>query len=139
MYQQKISNHRSQQGVVILEALIALVIFSMGVLALVGLQAAMIKNTGDAKFRADASFIAQQRIGMLWADPVNASTHLEANTPIAILPNGKVTVTQPAAGQFRVIVGWTEPGETPASSATTAPCFMTVAHCYTTIASIAGG
>ena len=139
MNQQKFSVQNSQHGVVILEALIALVIFSMGVLALVGLQAAMIKNAGGAKFRADASFIAQQRIGMLWADPVNAGTHTEANTPVAILPGGKVTVTQPAAGQFRVIVGWTEPGETPASAATTAPCFMQVAHCYTAVANIAGG
>jgi type IV pilus assembly protein PilV len=64
MNQQKFSVQNSQHGVVILEALIALVIFSMGVLALVGLQAAMIKNAGGAKFRADASFIAQQRIGM---------------------------------------------------------------------------
>ena len=67
----------AQQGVVLLEALIAMLIFSMGVLALVGLQAAMIKNTSDSKYRAEASFIAQQRIGMIWADPANALTYLE--------------------------------------------------------------
>lgn len=127
------------QGVVILEALIAILIFSMGILALVGLQAAMVKNAGDAKFRADASFVAQQRIGKLWADPVNAATHLETNVDIPTLPGGKVTVTQPSTGQFKIVVGWTEPNETPAASDTTAPCYMLVAHCYTTIANIAGG
>ena len=141
MFKQKISSNQSTQGgVVLIEAMIAILIFSMGMLAIVGLQAAMIKNTADSKFRADASYIAQQRIGTMWADPANAVNYLEANTNIStLLPGGRRTVTQPIAGQFMVIVGWTEPGETPAASATTAPCFMLVAHCYTTIASIAGG
>ena len=49
--------------------MIAILIFSMGVLAIVGLQAAMIKNTADSKYRAEASYIAQKRIGQMWADP----------------------------------------------------------------------
>lgn len=143
--QDKIMNNISsvktkQQGAVILEALIAILIFSMGILALVGLQAAMIQNTTDSKFRADASYIAQQRIGQIWADPANAGTYVEANTDIsALLPGGLRTVTQPVPGQFRVVVGWTAPGETAATLATTTPCFMLVAHCFTTTASIAGG
>ncbi len=128
---------REQQGIVLLEALIAILIFSMGILALVGLQASMIKNTTGTKFRGDASYIAQQRIGLMWADPANAGTYVEANTDIsALLPSGKRTVTQPTTGQFKVIVGWTESSETAATSASTAPCFMTVAHCYTTIANV---
>ena len=49
-------SHAAQQGVVLLESLIAILIFSMGILALVGLQAAMISNTSNAKYRADASY-----------------------------------------------------------------------------------
>ncbi|HLD10157.1 MAG TPA: prepilin-type cleavage/methylation domain-containing protein, partial [Methylophilaceae bacterium] len=63
-----ISSSATQQGVVILESLIAILIFSMGILALVGLQAAMIKSTSDSKYRAEASFIAQQRLGTMWVD-----------------------------------------------------------------------
>lgn len=130
----------SQKGMMLLEALIAVVIFSMGILALVGLQAAMLQNTTDSKLRADASYIAQQRIGTIWSDPASAATYIETNTDIsALLPGGLRTVSQPAADQFRVVVGWTAPGETPAALATTAPCFMKVAHCFTTTASIAGG
>ncbi len=125
-----------QQGIVLLEALIAILIFSMGILALVGLQASMIKNTTGTKFRGDASYIAQQVIGAMWADPANASTLVGANVSVLELPGGKRTVTQPTTGQFKVIVGWTEPSETAAVSATTAPCFMTVAHCYTAIANV---
>lgn len=148
MNKQKLSPAKpSQRGVVLLEAMIAILIFSLGVLALVGLQAAMIKNTADSKFRADASYIAQKRIGEMWSDPANAANpatspihYVETNTDIStLLPGGIRTVTQPAAGQFRITVGWTEPNETPAASATTAPCFMLVAHCFTTTASISGG
>jgi type IV pilus assembly protein PilV len=116
----------AQQGVVLLEALVAILIFSMGVLALVGLQAAMIKNTSDSKYRSEASFIAQQRIGMIWSDPDNALTYLEANTDIStVLPSGTRTVTQPAGGQFVVTVTWQQPGQSQ--------------HNFTTTASIAGG
>jgi type IV pilus assembly protein PilV len=116
----------AQQGVVLLEALIAVLIFSMGVLALVGLQAAMVKNTSDAKYRAEASFIAQQRIGLIWSDPANAITYLETNTDISsLLPGGTRTVTQPATNQYVVTVTWTQPGQPQ--------------HNFTTIATIAGG
>ena len=131
----------TQQGVVLLEALIAVLIFSMGILALVGLQATMIKSTTGSKFRSDASYIAQQRIGRIWADPANAATYVVTNQTIPeLLPNGMVTISQPQPSQFRVIVGWTEPGETAtAGSTTSTTCGMTVAHCFTTVASIAGG
>lgn len=118
----------AQQGVVLLEALVAILIFSMGVLALVGLQAAMIKNTSDSKFRSEASFIAQQRIGMMWSDPANAAlgAYLEANTDISgLLPNGTRSVIQPIVGQFVVTVTWQQPGQPQ--------------HNFTTTASIAGG
>ena len=116
-----------QQGVVLLEALIAVLIFSMGVLALVGLQAAMIKNTSDAKYRAEANFIAQQKIGVLWADPANAPTLLETGTDISyLLPNGTRTVSSPTPGEYLIVVTWQQPGET-------------TQHNFTTLATIAGG
>jgi type IV pilus assembly protein PilV len=137
--QKPISSIKSKQkGMVLLEALIAVVIFSMGILALVGLQAAMIQNTTSSKVRADASYIAQQRIGLMWSNPANAAAYVVANDPVPTLPNGVVTITQPVTGQFQVDVGWTAPGEAPLTIADS-PCGMAVAHCFTTTASIAGG
>ena len=117
----------AQQGVVLLEALIAVLLFSMGVLALVGLQAAMVKNTSDSKYRAEASFIAQQRIGLIWSDPANASNYLEtAGTDISdLLPSGVRTVTNPATDQYVVTITWQQPGQPQ--------------HRFTTVATIAGG
>lgn len=114
-----------QQGAVLVEAMISILIFSMGVLAIVGLQAAMIQNTTDSKYRADASYIAQQRIGQLWSDPSNLPAD-GSNTVTAItdLPGGTVTTSRTGA-QFTVTVTWQQPGE--------------AQHNFTTIASIAGG
>lgn len=56
------------RGSVLIETLIAILLFSVGVLAVVRLQAAAISNTQDAKLRTDASFVASQVIGQMWAD-----------------------------------------------------------------------
>jgi type IV pilus assembly protein PilV len=112
----RLKNPASQSGVVILEALIAMLIFSMGILALVGLQAAMIKNTSDNKYRADASFLAQERIGRMWANPNNLGSFSCTNKGAAcadvsnILPNGTRTVTIVAKGLVTVSVDWRLPG-----------------------------
>jgi len=58
---------RLQQGSVLIESMVALVIFSMGVLALVGLQSAMIKNSSDNRYRAEAQLIAQTHIANMMA------------------------------------------------------------------------
>ncbi len=116
----------TQQGFMLLEAMIAILLFSLGVLAVVGLQAAMIQNTADSKFRSDASNIAQQRIGLMWSDPDNVLAYLEANTDISnLLPSGTRTVTQPTLGEFTVTVTWQQPGQEQ--------------HNFTTTASISGG
>ena len=116
----------AQRGVILIEVMVAILIFSVGVLALVGLQATMIKNTADSKYRSEASYIAQSRIGQIWSDPDNAATYVEANTNIsALLPGGTRTVTQPVPGQFTVTVTWLVPGQT--------------VHNFTTTARVTGG
>ena len=102
----------------LLEALIAILIFSFGVLGIVGLQASMVKSTSDAKYRSTASYIAQQRIGEMWADPANLPPEdLNQNIDIsAQLPSGIRRVTQPDPanlGQYLVEVLWQQPGESP--------------------------
>jgi len=87
---------KSQQGMALLESLIAVVIFSMGILALVGLQGAMVKNTSDAKYRAEATFFAQQKLGEIWANTKShdalAGYAVVDEDISALLPGGKRTV-----------------------------------------------
>lgn len=62
------SLRNSQTGVMLLEVLVALLIFAIGVLGLVGMQAVSIKLTGESKFRAEAAMFADQLINQMWAD-----------------------------------------------------------------------
>jgi type IV pilus assembly protein PilV len=65
-----------QSGSVLLEALIAILLFSMGMLALAGVQAAAIKNAAEAKYRAEASFLANQIIAQMWGEnPANLASY----------------------------------------------------------------
>ncbi|MBK8385246.1 MAG: hypothetical protein IPL11_06065 [Candidatus Accumulibacter sp.] len=58
---------KAQAGVMLLEALIGILIFSLGILSLVALQATSIQLTSDAKYRTDASLLANRLIGQMWA------------------------------------------------------------------------
>ncbi len=55
----------------LLEALIAILIFSIGILAVVGLQAVSIKNVTDAKHRTEAAFLANKLLSQMWTDAGN--------------------------------------------------------------------
>lgn len=64
-----------QSGVALLEALVAILIFSIGLLGLVSLQARAIATTSDAKYRSDAAFLANKIIGVMWGDKVNLAAY----------------------------------------------------------------
>lgn len=59
----------------LLEALIGLLIFSIGLLAMIGMQAISIKNSASATYRSEASYLANQIIGQMWADQANLPTY----------------------------------------------------------------
>ena len=52
----------------LLEAMIGILIFSMGILAIIGMQARSIATVSDAMFRSQASFLADEIIGQMWVD-----------------------------------------------------------------------
>jgi type IV pilus assembly protein PilV len=115
----------AQHGVILIEVLVSILIFSVGVLAIVGLQANMIQNTADAKYRSEASYIAQATIGQIWADPAYVVPDIST-----VLPGGTLTVTPPTLltpGQYTVRVTWLAPGPNQTT------------HNFTTIARINGG
>lgn len=60
-----------QEGVMLLEALIGILIFSIGILAMLGMQAIGMRATIDAKYRSEASYLANQVIGQMWVDRTN--------------------------------------------------------------------
>ena len=66
---------RQQEGAILLEGLIAILLFSMGILAIVGLQATAIKTVADSQYRLQASFLANRLVAQMWANTANISSY----------------------------------------------------------------
>jgi type IV pilus assembly protein PilV len=62
-----------QSGVALLEALIGILIFSIGILAVVGMQATAIKTVSDSKYRSEAAYLANQLLSQMWTDAGNVN------------------------------------------------------------------
>lgn len=144
-------NTRKQQtGSMLLEALIALLIFSLGILAVTGLQAASIKNAGDAKYRSDASLLANQLVGQMLASNRTSLATLQASfqspNGTAYIPwSSSVLATLPGAPATppTVVIAQTASTSTgtPSNQATitiswNAPNEAAGAHSYITVAQI---
>lgn len=65
-------NH--QRGSFILEALVSIVIFAVGMIALMGMSAQAVNQIGQTKYRNDASYLAEELIGQLWVSASTPST-----------------------------------------------------------------
>jgi type IV pilus assembly protein PilV len=126
----------AQHGVVLVEAMVAILLFSVGVLAISGLQASMLQNASDTKYRTEASYIAQQIVGQMWVAPT-ITDFVKDNVDISSqLPGGRLSVVGTQTNVYQIVVGWTAPGET-ATTELAAPCnVMSVAHCFSTLATI---
>ena len=128
------SRRRSQEGVMLLEALIGILIFSMGILALLGMQAAAMRATVDAKYRSEAAFLANEIIGTMWVDRANIAsyatascsgytecngwlTRLQARLPNATGANAPTIVI--SGQQATVTIFWQRPGESGVSQHST--------------------
>ena len=139
------ANPAKQGGVMLLEALIALLIFSVGILAIVGMQATAIQDMGEAKYRSDAAFLANQIVADMWSNchPTRDATYATVpahrprsianwvNTVQARLPGASANppiITRDAANNaMTVTVSWQQARD----NSVTAP-----AHSYQAVAYI---
>ena len=70
-----IKSMQDQAGIMLLEAIIAILIFSFGILAVVGMQARAVQDMGQAKYRSDASFLANQLVADIWTNAKNVADY----------------------------------------------------------------
>ncbi len=78
MKRQLLFKRTRQRGSMLLEAVFGIVIFSLGILALVGLQAASSKQAIASKYRTDAALLANDLVGQMWIDN-RAASSLQTN------------------------------------------------------------
>lgn len=116
-----------QDGFALLEALVAMLVFALGILGIIGLQGNMTREQGVVKMRADAAFLASEIIGSMWVDIANIARYKATsgdqscngytrcndwlNKVSATLPSAAPEITvAPATGDVTVTITWTMPG-----------------------------
>lgn len=109
----------SARGFAITDVLMAILLFSVGILGLVGLQGAMTKNQLEAKVRAEATYLANELIAQMWSDTANIANYTSSgcagHTPCntwkskvtAALPSGAGSVATTSSGDVTVTITWT--------------------------------
>ena len=109
------SQIKAQAGSALLEALFAILIFSIGILALVALQAVSVKSSIDAKYRSDASYLTSQIIAQMWLDRSNIDGY-------AHYPSGPVCAFTGSPSTYANVISWLSqtgsllPGAVPSTS-----------------------
>ncbi len=115
---------REQAGVALLEVLVSVLLFSLGVLGLIGLQARAIGFSVDAEDRNRAALLANQVASEMWlnrsatvpAATLTAWQARVANPQAGGLPNGVGTVTAVNANSADVQIVWRAPSRVTAES-----------------------
>lgn len=101
----------------LLEAMVAILIFTLGIIALMGLQAASIQQVSQNKYRTDASYLANQIVGKMWVDQANLASYsspgytgrLNWNALVAsTLPSGTGTIAVNGP-TVTVTINWRHP------------------------------
>jgi type IV pilus assembly protein PilV len=69
---------QKQNGVMLIEAMIGILIFSIGILALIGMQAAAVKNTADARYRSEAAYLANRIVSQMRLDIAQIASYDDA-------------------------------------------------------------
>jgi type IV pilus assembly protein PilV len=92
-----------ERGVMLIEALIAILIFSIGILAVVGMQGVAIKNVTESKYRSEAAFLANELISNMWTDAGNVGLYNYPGSSYVKLTNwvAKVDATLPGTAVVR--------------------------------------
>lgn len=116
--------HAAQRGVMLLEVLISVLIFSIGLLGLVALQARAHQYSASAEDTNRAALLANEISSVMWGAKslsVSAATYATwqarvADPSVDGLPNGTGTVTT-AGGTASITITWRPPSAASSAAA----------------------
>lgn len=113
------SARASQTGVALIEVLVSILLFSLGILGLIGLQTRAISLSVDAEDRNRAALIANDIATTMWIkrtvaiDPEAGSPSWNdraSNLQAGGLPGGSITITPTgAANTVDILITWRPP------------------------------
>ena len=116
------------RGIALIEALVAMLVFAVGILGAVGMHTTLLREQGAVRARADAAMLAAELIGLMWADydtlvnqgdasgyrlssGHNCSSAACSDWLVKLtqtLPSGEATIrTDAASGSTTITIAWT--------------------------------
>lgn len=115
-----------QSGAMLLEVLVSILIFSFGILGLVGLQVVATQNSAGAEYRTLASTLASDLVSQMWlkktSDPSSANLSADItnwNTKVLAsgLPNVTANVLRGADAVTTITITWKPPSKSSTEAA----------------------
>jgi type IV pilus assembly protein PilV len=115
----------AQRGMTLLEVLVAILIFSIGMLGMVGMQARAMQYSVDSEDRTRAAMLANEAVAAMWVlgtvslDSGTVATWVSRvqNQTASGLPNANGTISAPDAnGVVTVSVTWKAPNKNAADA-----------------------
>ncbi len=115
-----------ERGVSLIEVLVAMTIFSFGILGMLGMHARALTTFSDVKYRTNAALLTDSLINDIWVNRANIANYAYAGSGTvaqiqpwlsqvqATLPNGAATVAVSGTNVV-VTVTWQPPNEVAAN------------------------
>jgi type IV pilus assembly protein PilV len=109
----------TQTGMMLVEVMVSILIFSVGILGLVGLQTVATQNAASAEYRTIAATLANDMVAQMWikktANPTSSNisgdiTTWKTKVTNSTLPNANASVTR-TNGVTTVTVTWKPPSK----------------------------
>lgn len=109
-----------QSGLMLIEVLVSILIFSIGILGMVGLQVTATQNSANAEYRTMASGLANDLVSQMWlrktSNPANANlandiTAWKNRVTASKLPNAGATVVRAGDGVTTITVTYRPPSK----------------------------
>lgn len=78
-----------QSGFMLLETMVGLLLFSIGILGMVSMLVMSMKTSSEASYRSEASYLANQILAQMWVDRANLAAYaLNPTNPVGTCPTG---------------------------------------------------
>jgi len=101
----------TQAGSFLLEGLIAILLFSIGILGLVGTLGASIRTTNDARYRSEAANLANSMVADMWSmSPAQLDVQFGSSGAKLTAWQSKAASLLPSAGTVPPTVDLSQPG-----------------------------
>jgi type IV pilus assembly protein PilV len=98
-----------QRGSAMIEVLVSMLLFSVGVLGLVRVLAIAVRDAGEVEYRAIAATVADETIGRMWLDRADLASYAAVDAEVPELPGGTQTIAVDG-NVVTVTVNWLPPG-----------------------------